>query len=157
MSTAYTGIDRTALGTEVATDLGSWASLLVKVLTQIGHTPATADLVRGSDLDARLYNSLSELAEYGGRINVDQLHAALPVLLRPLLTTSDTGFPRVTDLLAAAVELLDHATTAWAITTGDAEPAHPDRVGGNIDSHLRFAASVLRQACTLIHERTKTV
>ncbi|WP_067475084.1 hypothetical protein [Nocardia amamiensis] len=157
MITAYTDIDRAALETDVATDLAQWANLLVEVLAQVEHTPVTADLVCSSDHDARLYNSLTELGEHGGRIDAGQLHAALPILLRPLLGAPAAGYPRLTDLLAAALELITRADAAWAITTatGGAEPDHPDRIGGNVGAHLQFAASVLRQAATEIQERTK--
>ncbi|MGY5210023.1 hypothetical protein [Nocardia gipuzkoensis] len=156
MTTAYTATDRAALETEVATDLAAWANQVVDVLAQVGHTPANADLVCSSDLDARLYNSLTELGEHGGRINAGQLHDALPILLRPLLGAPDAGFPRLGDLLAAAIELIDRADAAWAITiaTGGAESDHPDRIGGNVGAHLQFAASVLRQATTEIQWRT---
>lgn len=157
MTTAYTNIDRAALETDVAADLARWANLLVDVLAQVEHTPITADLVCSSDHDARLYNSLTELGEHGGHVDVEQLHAALPILLRPLLGAPDAGCPRLTDLLTAAIELIDRADAAWAITTatGGAEPDHPNRIGGNVGAHLQFAASVLRQAATEIQERTK--
>ncbi|MEU2043627.1 hypothetical protein [Nocardia niwae] len=157
MTTAYTATDRAALQTEVASDLAAWAHLLVDVLAQVEHTPATANLVCSSDHDARLYNSLTELGEHGGRIDIAQLHAALPILLRPLLGAPDAGFPHITDLLAAAIELIDRADAAWAITTatGGAERDHPDRIGGNVGAHLQFAASVLRQATTEIQRQSR--
>ncbi|MGX1762169.1 hypothetical protein ACWIGW_44170 [Nocardia brasiliensis] len=156
MTTYYPGAGRTELGDHAATDLAAWARLLSEVLAHVGNTPATADLMCSSDADTRVADSLTELAERGGPISVDQLHATLPILLRPLLADG-TGFPRITDMLAAAVELIARADAAWAINTAwDNPEPEPGGVGSNVGAHLHFAASVLRQASALIQERNET-
>ncbi|WP_433734907.1 hypothetical protein ACQP0C_41695 (plasmid) [Nocardia sp. CA-129566] len=149
MTTAYTCADRATLADAAATDLGTWANHLTEVLAQVGSTPATANLVCSSDTGDRLYSSLTELADLGGSIDLNRLHAALPVLLRPLLGAPDAGFPRLTDLIAAAVELIARAEASHAITVTIAGAEH-DPTARAVDSHLQFAGSVLRQALTML-------
>ncbi|MEV6281033.1 hypothetical protein [Nocardia sp. NPDC051832] len=155
MTTYYPGAGRTELGDQAALDLAAWAKLLPEVLAHVGHTPAAADLVCSSEAGDRVADSLTALADLGGPISVDQLRERLPILIRPLLG-DQAGYPRLTDLLAAAAELIARADAAWAINLALNSTTESIQVGGNVGAHLQFAASVLRQAHHLIESPAST-
>ncbi|MEU4841748.1 hypothetical protein [Nocardia testacea] len=144
--------DRAALEAQTAGDMAAWARAVAEVLANAGHTPAAAERFRGCDADARLFWSLDELAERGGRIRIDVLRADLPPLLRPLLGGAAGTPAAVTDPLTAALELI-----AAAYTRTVAADTVPGARLTEFLGHLDFAGSILRQAVALLDPAAATI